>query len=681
MNFSDKIKNKNEAMGKKSMASILKVNKYENPQAALDLVAHICTSDNHIDVEPYFSQYSEKVDLLNEEISNGDYRFENEEFIDRLKLYADYLQSSLMNNSSNTIKIAVAGGFSSGKSSLLNYLTRIGNKLPTGIEPVSVVNTYLTCNKSIKSITVKGVNLKNQLVLLNDEVLSCIQHSSKSKVYIASILKKLLLDIPSDDLLNGFTFIDTPGYNNSLGINVENDATDRQTALTCFNEADVLFWCVDIEAGTISVKDLEMIDLFTDGPVILIFTKMDKKPHEEVVKIINAAVKLVEDKFDEQHKLLDVFAISTTNNEFISNSGSNDIYSIFKKIKFEINKKDNNILCLDLMHDLFQSEYDASYATISDLNKQKSETIEKKENSHKDYIKVKDGYNSFADSVKEIIVDNYDEVLNTTNSLNDLCSNILDSFSESLDRESEWNDKSGFFSDTSDLIQRHSDGVDAFNSLLNQFNKITWNYYDYDDRNEKANIIKQDQQQFIDQQKELYDSYVSSYNDIVKSINSKSDFIQLLKKYENKLSLELSKDYKDALSFVNNKLNKLQTISNVVEYNIFDAISSDSLSNFLSCFSKGVDLTVCNKEGFSPLTWAVKSGNNEMVKFFLNYSNVIDLSQKDKRGFSALETAIIYHFQDICTLLIDKDKSLLNGCRSVKELSNMNNFTNWICQF
>ena len=124
------------------------------------------------------------------------------------------------------IRIVFVGQYSAGKSSFLNRITGADNLLPTGIEPVSMVATYLYCSKNTKDIIVKGVNLKNAIVLLDKDVLQSIQHESKSKIYLASVLNKLFVELPADEL-DGFVFIDTPGYNNSDKKNAANSTTDE----------------------------------------------------------------------------------------------------------------------------------------------------------------------------------------------------------------------------------------------------------------------------------------------------------------------------------------------------------------------------------------------------------------------------------------------------------------------
>ena len=186
------IKKKSESLGKKSNSSFLKINMYENPKMALDLISHICTSGKKIDITNFFESYEEKIIELKNK--TADYTYLNTDFFNCLFSIKSNIVNDLVDNPKSVLKIAVGGGYSAGKSSFINAITSIGNLLPTGIEPVSIVNTHLNCLESAKSITINGRNIKNEIVSLNEEVLSCIQHSSKSKVYIASVLNDILID-------------------------------------------------------------------------------------------------------------------------------------------------------------------------------------------------------------------------------------------------------------------------------------------------------------------------------------------------------------------------------------------------------------------------------------------------------------------------------------------------------
>ena len=314
----DAIKRKGAAMGKQT-AQIIKVNKYENPQMALNLISHICTASTDLELTPCFQPV---YDLLNKQMKPDldNYDLLNSDLIDDCFWKVIALEDELVSTMSSSLKIAVAGGYSAGKSSLLNYLTGIGDLLPTGVEPVSVVNTYLNCVFSPnKRLVIRGENLKDELVLLNDEVLACIQHSSKSKTYIANVLKKIVIDVSvRDKYLDGITFVDTPGYNNAVGQN----ESDREKAIEAMEKCDAIFWCIDVESGTITKNDLEMLKKVQDKPIVILYTKMDKKDVGAVRKIIQDTEKLCAKEFDRDKFPLAILSFSCVTRQLYATSNT-----------------------------------------------------------------------------------------------------------------------------------------------------------------------------------------------------------------------------------------------------------------------------------------------------------------------------------------------------------------------
>ena len=180
---------KSTATYSKPKKQIIKVNPYENPESVLELMAGICSAKPSAETTIFwniiFEAYGKQLrgKSLEEYINENKYNFENKEFERYLFDYCRDLAWNLSTheNTAHT-QIVVAGGFSSGKSSFLNRLTKSTNLLPTGVEPVSVVKTYLYCSKHTKSIAVQGVNLKNVLVMLDPNVLQAIQHANKSNI-------------------------------------------------------------------------------------------------------------------------------------------------------------------------------------------------------------------------------------------------------------------------------------------------------------------------------------------------------------------------------------------------------------------------------------------------------------------------------------------------------------------
>ncbi len=203
----------------------------------------------------------------------------------------------------DAIKVAVGGGYSAGKSSFLNSLLGLKGALPTGINPVSMINTFVCSTDGVKEMTVVGKNKNGCLVKLNRSVLECIQHSdNEGNAKVSSSLDTLYIDIPllSDkSYLKNVTFVDTPGYNNSDNVNEENGKKDRDTAIDAMRQVDVLFWIVDIEVGTLTRNDIALLNEVSlqrnEGeevrlPIVIVFNKSDKKPEDEIKKIMKSAV-------------------------------------------------------------------------------------------------------------------------------------------------------------------------------------------------------------------------------------------------------------------------------------------------------------------------------------------------------------------------------------------------------
>lgn len=654
---------------------VITVNKYENPQQSLDLIAHICTAQADIDI----SDKWEIIDTVATEIEMfASEQNLNTDLPSRLKEIKSTIVSDI-EGSGTKLKIAVGGGYSAGKSSFLNAITGIGSMLPTGIDPVSIVNTYLNCNSGLQKIIIRGENLKKASVLLNEDVLASIQHSSKSKIYIASVLNKLVIDIPVEAFLDNITFIDTPGYNNSADKNQENDITDKDTALKAINEADALFWCIDIDAGTVTQNDFAMLRLATGKPVVIFFTKMDKKPQDEVDRILAEAWKLCEKILGKENLPIDIVGvIANAGVPYFKSFSGFSFERIINFIKREAGKKDILEYYRQKVSFIFDSE-------IKRIN----ETLEECESDRKNHVKEKDEWHEIlmdsvknmkaeTESYKEIIIDSYDEICGAFDKISRLCSYALDGWSDNLDREAKWQEKAGFFSDTSSLVKKNNKSVEQYNKIADSYNAVIsdYSYYTNEYRKNIYESLTAKEQQEIERiktfQKDAQNEYKSTI-DIIDRITKyrfyvteKSDYV--LNQFE-----EL---FEDSLNYMKQHNAKLQLSKTEEPIDIFSAIKRNRYEDFLSCFSVGVDMTVSNDDGYSPLTLAVKFGNNEMVHYFLEHGANPQIP--DKRGYNAFETAVIYHYQDICEMLLNYDKSLAETQHDLDTLISLNTFPNWI---
>ena len=117
---------------------------------------------------------------------------------------------------------------------------------------------------------------------------------------------------------------------------------------------------------------------------------------------------------------------------------------------------------------------------------------------------------------------------------------------------------------------------------------------------------------------------------------------------------------------------------------IFEAIDSGDDLLFKKSID-GVDLYSTNKDGYTPLTYAVKSGNNTMVRILLKLGASPD--EKDDNGKNAFHVAIECQFRDMCEILISNHndrniwKEKTNDGKTVWELAEQNLFYEWLKDF
>lgn len=706
------LKKENTAKGKTAKPKILKVNKYEDPKMALNLIAHIMTSAKDTSVEDEFQPLNDYSHDLSQKFYDELMKKENliEDADDDCAVFINnhknnlgfYLWSNIVSQAPEDIEktngkpsrtIAIGGGYSSGKSSFLNSLTGIGDVLPTGIEPVSMINTYLNCSGGTKKLIVKGRNVKGDLVLLDKEVLDCIQHSSKSKIYVASVLDTLYIDIPSNgnqNHIDGLTFVDTPGYNNSDAANAENSTTDRETAIRALSSSDAIIWCIDIEAGTITQRDIEIlnnaIDYNEDISLLIVFTKMDKKPAGEVENILKRAVKTCKSSLKVQpidiiscsclEKVTSVVTISGTKKS--SQFKCVALSSIFDKLKNHMQPAKGFSYWQDRLYKTFGDTLEEIDDKLKEFEEIRQKVIDKKDNTFRNANDDKEFHENLLEDLKDALTTNYDDIKYAADERWELFGKAMDGWSDALDREEEWKSKVGFFSDSSSLDKKYNQAINKFNKL-NNADVHSFEFWSSESRNSMFEYVKSICQNQTESSECDKDEVIKEYNEIVNSIKLLKYFKELVSKEKIQCSLLLKSCYDKAI----NELKRINTHLEGIQQNqikdIFASIASDNIELFLSCLSNGVDITICNEQGFSPLTYVARCSNNSMMRCFIEQD--IDLTMKDKRGYNALETAAIYHCRDICEMLIEHDKSLIYESRSLADLANNDKFEKWISKY
>lgn len=179
-------------------------------------------------------------------------------------------------------QIAISGGFSAGKTEFLNSLILNENvRLPTGIETVTSIPTYLTCDTKTD---IYGYSSSGGRVRLEGESLKLISHEYvKSFGFeIRKLMPFLSVSVQLDpERFSNICFIDTPGYDPaSATITSEHD---REVAKRFAESAQALLWVMGADSGQISQSDIDFIESlsnFSKIPVYVVISKSEQRKDE-----------------------------------------------------------------------------------------------------------------------------------------------------------------------------------------------------------------------------------------------------------------------------------------------------------------------------------------------------------------------------------------------------------------
>lgn len=386
---------KAKQLGKKSAATVLRVSRFEDPMPTLELISHIVSAPKAPSLDECFEVYHKELDKMEADSDNSKYEYNDVSFLLWLKRYGNWLQYNIEDGSykSGGVKVAVAGGYSAGKSTFLNCITQSKKLLPTGIEPTSVVLTYVNCSRDNKSVAVRGENVAGNKVLLSSDVLESIRHTSAGQNSVAGVLKRLIVDIPAAaDYMDGIVFIDTPGYDNSASKDIGDASSDRDVALSCFNEADFVLWCVDVQKGTVGKADIDVLEKRKKNgdertPYALVVTKSSLKSPGDLVSVMCQMRQACVDRFGEADAPAAVVCFDRTENGFTFGAlGGLKIQGLFDEIRKHSLKQASVADYQRWVKELFDNELSASKEYCDKLEEDRKEAV-KKRNSWKETLK------------------------------------------------------------------------------------------------------------------------------------------------------------------------------------------------------------------------------------------------------------------------------------------------------
>ena len=205
---------------------------------------------------------------------------------------------------------AVAGGFSSGKSSLLNRL--IGdNLLPEGLLATTAIPTYVADSEE-DWVTIVAFSNSGGSTEVEPQTLQEMMHGFASRdgldagIPWREIVDRVSLRTPKLRTWGRIAFVDTPGHTNS---DVGGDQ-DEQVAMREVLTSRFLIWVIDCEKGTLPAEDVQFVRRFverrgngggngdrciearTEAPIYFVLNKADKKASDldEIVRKVTERV-------------------------------------------------------------------------------------------------------------------------------------------------------------------------------------------------------------------------------------------------------------------------------------------------------------------------------------------------------------------------------------------------------
>jgi len=270
-------------------------NKYlRNPNEALNLIAKLFSRHQKPKNVPMISKRLDKLIYKQYLSIAGSIHFkeDREIFHDLLVMQEKIHLPETIHHILQKNVVAIAGGFSAGKSKFINSL--IGTPiLPENQTPTTAVATYITNGP----FEIRGITDRLSEVELEMEAFQAISHAfyQQHQVNLPDFINKMVVHVPSFDYKN-ITFIDTPGYTKADGFKDESQ-TDRHIAKQQLQMADFLIWLVDIDNGTIKNEDLKFItELHFNKPILIVFNQSDKKPKSFIDQTIEKAYEAIKNK-------------------------------------------------------------------------------------------------------------------------------------------------------------------------------------------------------------------------------------------------------------------------------------------------------------------------------------------------------------------------------------------------
>ena len=272
-------------------------NRYiNNPEEMLNLIASI---SQELTPEIYTKEFelflelkkiinSKLEDLLSkdapEDVTSIFYHFNYE--LNRFEEFLSFPDFSTKN------VIGIGGKFSSGKSSFVNALLT-DRILPTGTTPTTSIPTLI--GKSDKE-EIAILNIFNRLIRIDREALKVLKHFPFKNInYSFSHLLKHIFVKTEKLKYSNIVLLDTPGVMSAH--EGYSELTDENRAIAELNNSSFVIWCISADQGTITEDEINILNKIEKRiEKIIILTKADKIPPEDVERVLSHIKEVVSNK-------------------------------------------------------------------------------------------------------------------------------------------------------------------------------------------------------------------------------------------------------------------------------------------------------------------------------------------------------------------------------------------------
>lgn len=163
---------------------------------------------------------------------------------------------------------AVGGGYSSGKSHLLNQLIEDQNLLPTGIAPTTSVPTYVSYG--CKDLIIRVFGHHGGSVEIERRQLDDMTHGFgrmdglTEGIRLKAVVRRVSIRTPGLKRWQRVAFVDTPGYTNGDHGGDEEEG-DEAVATREVLASRFLIWVIDCEKGGLTQQDIDLLRRFVEN--------------------------------------------------------------------------------------------------------------------------------------------------------------------------------------------------------------------------------------------------------------------------------------------------------------------------------------------------------------------------------------------------------------------------------